>query len=125
MEPLTNNPTYISVFSMLQQILQHDMWDVTPTDLHDWAALKADIATHGLRNSLLLAPMPTASTAQILGNNESIEPYTSNIYTRRVLSGEFQVVNHHLLRDLTEMGLWSDEMKNMLIAHNGSIQVKN
>ncbi|XP_041455008.1 ribonucleoside-diphosphate reductase large subunit-like [Lytechinus variegatus] len=103
-------------------ILQHDMWDVTPTDLHDWAALKADIAKHGVRNSLLLAPMPTASTAQILGNNESIEPYTSNIYTRRVLSGEFQVVNHHLLRDLTDMGLWSDEMKNMLIAHSGSIQ---
>ncbi|XP_054754792.1 ribonucleoside-diphosphate reductase large subunit-like [Lytechinus pictus] len=103
-------------------ILQHDMWGVTPTDLHDWAALKADIAKHGVRNSLLLAPMPTASTAQILGNNESIEPYTSNIYTRRVLSGEFQVVNHHLLRDLTDMGLWSDEMKNMLIAHTGSIQ---
>ena len=67
------------------------MWDVTPTSLHDWASLKARIAKHGVRNSLLLAPMPTASTAQILGNNESIEPYTSNIYTRRVLSGEFQV----------------------------------
>ncbi|XP_072170732.1 ribonucleoside-diphosphate reductase large subunit-like [Diadema setosum] len=103
-------------------ILQYDMWGVTPTDLHDWAALKADIAKHGLRNSLLLAPMPTASTAQILGNNESIEPYTSNIYTRRVLSGEFQIVNHHLLRDLTDKGLWTDEMKNLLIAHNGSIQ---
>lgn len=73
------------------QILQYDMWDVTPTDLWDWQSLKAKIAKHGLRNSLLLAPMPTASTAQILGNNESIEPYTSNIYTRRVLSGEFQV----------------------------------
>ncbi|XP_780425.2 ribonucleoside-diphosphate reductase large subunit [Strongylocentrotus purpuratus] len=103
-------------------ILQQDMWGVTPTDLHDWASLKADIAKHGVRNSLLLAPMPTASTAQILGNNEAIEPYTSNIYTRRVLSGEFQVVNHHLLRDLTDMGLWSDEMKNNLIANNGSIQ---
>lgn len=67
------------------------MWDVTPTDLHDWAALKAEVAQHGVRNSLLLAPMPTASTAQILGNNESIEAYTSNIYSRRVLSGEFQV----------------------------------
>lgn len=99
------------------------MWGVTPTDLHDWASLKADIAKHGVRNSLLLAPMPTASTAQILGNNEAIEPYTSNIYSRRVLSGEFQVVNHHLLRDLTDMGLWSDEMKNNLIANNGSIQV--
>uniref|UniRef100_A0A8D3CY24 Ribonucleoside-diphosphate reductase n=1 Tax=Scophthalmus maximus TaxID=52904 RepID=A0A8D3CY24_SCOMX len=79
-------------------------------------------ALHGVRNSLLLAPMPTASTAQILGNNESIEPYTSNIYTRRVLSGEFQIVNPHLLKDLTERGLWSDEMKNQLIAQNGSIQ---
>ncbi|XP_038055328.1 ribonucleoside-diphosphate reductase large subunit-like [Patiria miniata] len=103
-------------------ILQYDMWNVTPTDLHDWAALKADIAKYGLRNSLLLAPMPTASTAQILGNNESIEPYTSNIYTRRVLSGEFQIVNQHLLKDLTESGLWNDDMKNLLIAHNGSIQ---
>ncbi len=78
---------------------------------------------HGTRNSLLLAPMPTASTAQILGNNESIEPYTSNIYSRRVLSGEFQVVNHHLLRDLTDLGLWDEAMKHKLIAHNGSVQV--
>jgi ribonucleoside-diphosphate reductase subunit M1 len=103
-------------------IFQYDMWDVTPTDLHDWSALKAKVAQHGVRNSLLLAPMPTASTAQILGNNEGIEAYTSNIYTRRVLSGEFQVVNHHLLRDLTERDLWDDEMKNQLIAANGSIQ---
>uniref|UniRef100_A0A8C3B239 Ribonucleoside-diphosphate reductase n=1 Tax=Cyclopterus lumpus TaxID=8103 RepID=A0A8C3B239_CYCLU len=103
-------------------ILQYDMWDKTPTDLCDWKALKAKIAMHGVRNSLLLAPMPTASTAQILGNNESIEAYTSNIYTRRVLSGEFQIVNPHLLKDLTERGLWSDEMKNQLIAQNGSIQ---
>lgn len=73
------------------QVLQYDMWDVTPTDLWDWAVLKTKIAQHGVRNSLLLAPMPTASTAQILGNNESFEPYTSNIYSRRVLSGEFQV----------------------------------
>lgn len=102
--------------------MQFDLWGVTPTDLHDWASLKADIAKHGVRNSLLLAPMPTASTAQILGNNESIEPYTSNIYTRRVLSGEFQIVNQHLLKDLTELGLWNDDMKNLLIAHNGSIQ---
>ncbi|CAM9216157.1 unnamed protein product [Lampetra fluviatilis] len=105
-----------------QGILQYDMWDVTPTDLCDWASLKKKIAQHGVRNSLLIAPMPTASTAQILGNNESIEPYTSNIYTRRVLSGEFQVVNPHLLKDLTERGLWSEEMKNQLIAHNGSVQ---
>ena len=105
-------------------ILQYDMWNVTPTDLHDWTALKARISQHGVRNSLLLAPMPTASTAQILGNNEGIEAYTSNIYSRRVLSGEFQVVNQHLLRDLTELDLWDDEMKNKLIAANGSIQVR-
>ncbi|CAG9858648.1 unnamed protein product [Phyllotreta striolata] len=103
-------------------ILQYDMWDVTPTDLWDWSSLKANIAKHGLRNSLLLAPMPTASTAQILGNNESIEPYTSNIYTRRVLSGEFQVVNQHLINDLTERGLWDDAMKNQILANLGSIR---
>jgi len=103
-------------------ILQYDMWNVTPTDLHDWTALKAKIAKHGVRNSLLLAPMPTASTAQILGNNEGIEAYTSNIYSRRVLSGEFQVVNQHLLRDLTELDLWDDDMKNKLIASGGSVQ---
>ena len=104
-------------------ILQYDMWEKTPTDLWDWKLLKEKIAQHGVRNSLLLAPMPTASTAQILGNNESIEAYTSNIYTRRVLSGEFQIVNPHLLKDLTERGLWNEDMKNKLIAHNGSIQV--
>ncbi|KAJ8919537.1 hypothetical protein NQ315_002158 [Exocentrus adspersus] len=103
-------------------ILQYDMWAVTPTSLWDWAALKQKIAKHGVRNSLLLAPMPTASTAQILGNNESIEPYTSNIYTRRVLSGEFQIVNHHLLKDLTERGLWDETMKNQIVANCGSIQ---
>jgi len=103
-------------------IFQYDMWNVTPTDLHDWVALKAKVKKHGIRNSLLLAPMPTASTAQIMGNNEGIEAYTSNIYARRVLSGEFQVVNHHLLRDLSERGLWSDEMKNKIMLANGSIQ---
>jgi len=103
-------------------ILQYDMWNVTPTPLHDWTKLKARIAKHGVRNSLLLAPMPTASTAQILGNNESVEAYTSNIYTRRVLSGEFQVVNQHLLRDLTEINLWNDDIKNAIISANGSIQ---
>jgi len=102
--------------------LQYDMWGVTPTDLHDWSALKAKIAEHGIRNSLLLAPMPTASTAQILGNNESVEAYTSNIYSRRVLSGEFQVVNQHLLRDLTELDIWSEELKNEIISNNGSVQ---
>lgn len=105
-----------------QGVLQYDMWNKTPTDLWDWADLKKKIAKHGLRNSLLLAPMPTASTAQILGNNESFEPFTSNIYQRRVLSGEFQVVNHHLLHDLTEADLWDDDMKNLIIHNNGSIQ---
>lgn len=105
-----------------QGILQYDMWNVTPTDLWDWASLKSQIADHGVRNSLLVAPMPTASTSQILGNNECFEPYTSNIYSRRVLAGEFQVVNPWLLRDLVEMGLWSDNMKNRIIADGGSIQ---
>ncbi|KAI6123381.1 ribonucleotide reductase [Pisolithus croceorrhizus] len=104
-----------------QGILQYDMWGVTPTDLWDWSSLKEKIAQNGLRNSLLLAPMPTASTSQILGFNECFEPYTSNIYTRRVLAGEFQVVCPWLLRDLVERGLWNDEMKNMIIAHNGSV----
>jgi ribonucleoside-diphosphate reductase subunit M1 len=103
-------------------VLQHDMWNVTPSDMWDWAGLKAKIATHGVRNSLLLAPMPTASTSQILGNNECFEPYTSNIYIRRVLSGEFQIVNPHLLKDLTELNLWNESMKNRIIAENGSIQ---
>lgn len=105
-----------------QGILQYDMWNVTPSELWDWDALKADIAQHGVRNSLLVAPMPTASTSQILGFNECFEPYTSNIYSRRVLAGEFQVVNPWLLRDLVEMGLWSDNMKNRIIADGGSIQ---
>ncbi|KAF5304535.1 hypothetical protein FQA39_LY09586 [Lamprigera yunnana] len=103
-------------------ILQYDMWNKTPTNLWDWDGLKAKISKHGVRNSLLLAPMPTASTAQILGNNESVEPYTSNIYTRRVLSGEFFVVNQHLINDLTDLDLWSDVMKNQIIANYGSVQ---
>lgn len=102
--------------------LQPDLWGVTPSDRWDWKALKAEIVKKGMRNSLLVAPMPTASTAQILGNNECFEPYTSNIYTRRVLSGEYIIVNKHLLRDLNALGLWSDEMKNKLIAANGSVQ---
>lgn len=103
-------------------ILQYDMWNVTPTDLWDWDTLKANLAQHGIRNSLLVAPMPTASTSQILGFNECFEPYTSNIYSRRVLAGEFQIVNPYLLKDLVEMGLWNDDMKNRLIASGGSIQ---
>jgi ribonucleoside-diphosphate reductase subunit M1 len=106
-----------------QNILQFDMWDVVPeSGLCDWDALRARIQKHGVRNSLLLAPMPTASTSQILGNNECFEPYTSNLYTRRVLAGEFQVVNPHLLNDLIELGLWNDVIKNRIIADNGSIQ---
>lgn len=103
-------------------ILQFDLWNVTPGDRWDWADLKEKIKEHGIRNSLLLAPMPTASTSQILGNNECFEPYTSNIYTRRTLSGEYIVVNKHLLNDLIELGLWDTEMKEQLMAANGSIQ---
>lgn len=102
--------------------LQFDMWGVTPSDRWDWDGLKEKIKKHGLRNSLLLAPMPTASTSQILGNNECFEPYTANIYTRRTLSGEYIVVNKHLLKDLIRLGLWSDDMKHRLMASNGSIQ---
>ena len=86
----------------------------------DWYRLKDEVVKYGVRNSLLVAPMPTASTSQILGNNECFEPYTSNIYVRRVLSGEFVVVNKHLLKDLVELGLWNDDMKNKIICHNGS-----
>lgn len=103
-------------------ILQFDMWDVKPSDRWDWTALKADVVEHGLRNSLLIAPMPTASTSQILGNNECFEPYTSNIYTRRVLAGEFTIVNKHLLTDLVERGLWTPDARNQIIADRGSIQ---
>merc|ERR1712178_618256 len=92
---------------------------------YDWAALKARITKHGLRNSLLVAPMPTASTAQILGNNESFEPYTQNLYVRRVLSGEFVQVNRHLLKDLISRGLCTEELRMQLIAHNGSVQQLN
>jgi ribonucleoside-diphosphate reductase alpha chain len=104
-------------------IFQFDMWGVNPASGRwDWSKLKKDVKKHGIRNSLLLAPMPTASTSQILGNNECFEPYTSNIYTRRVLSGEFVVVNKHLLKDLVELNLWNEGMKNRLIAENGSVQ---
>ena len=105
-----------------QGLLQYDLWGRTPTDLWDWDSLKAKVAKHGLRNSLLLAPMPTASTSQILGFNECFEPYTSNIYMRRVLAGEFQVVNPWLLRELVEQGLWNESMKQRIIASGGSIQ---
>lgn len=105
-----------------QGIFQFDMWNVRPTDRWEWDVLREEVKKYGVRNSLLLAPMPTASTSQILGNNECFEPYTSNIYSRRVLSGEFIVVNKHLLMDLVRLGLWNNDMKNKIIAANGSVQ---
>ena len=106
-----------------QGIFQFDMWNVTPkSNRYDWAILKEKVKKFGLRNSLLVAPMPTASTSQILGNNECFEPYTSNIYTRRTLSGEFIIANKHLMKDLIELGLWNDSMRNRLISTNGSVQ---
>jgi len=102
--------------------LQYDMWGVTPTDRWNWAGLKAKLAQFGMRNSLLMAPMPTASTAQILGNNEATEPFTSNMYNRRVLAGEFTIVNKYLLNDLTERGLWTSSVRNKIIADGGSVQ---
>lgn len=102
--------------------LQMDMWGVKPSDRWNWESLRGNIAQNGVRNSLLVAPMPTASTSQILGNNECFEPYTSNIYVRRVLSGEFTVVNQHLLHDLTRLGLWDSDMKNELVACSGSVK---
>lgn len=103
-------------------IFQYDMWDATPSPRWNWQGLKEDVAKHGVRNSLLVALMPTASTSQILGNNECFEPYTQNIYSRRVLSGEFIVVNKCLMRDLVKLGLWNDKIKNDVFAANGSIQ---
>jgi ribonucleoside-diphosphate reductase alpha subunit len=103
-------------------IFQFDMWNTTPSDRWEWDVLKEEVKEHGVRNSLLLAPMPTASTAQILGNNECFEPYTSNVYTRRVLSGEFIIVNKHLLKDLVKEGLWTKEMRQTIMSTSGSIQ---
>jgi ribonucleoside-diphosphate reductase alpha chain len=102
---------------------QFDLWEEKPcTDRYDWESLRKEVMEHGTRNSLLVAPMPTASTSQILGNNESFEPYTTNIYTRRVLAGEFVCVNPHLVRDLIALGKWTVDIKNQLVAHNGSVQ---
>jgi ribonucleoside-diphosphate reductase alpha chain len=102
---------------------QFDLWDTKPTSgRYDWEKLRADVIHYGARNSLLLAPMPTASTSQILGNNESFEPYTSNVYTRRVLAGEFVCLNPHLVNDLIELDLWTSDVKNALLAFNGSVQ---
>jgi len=104
---------------------QHNLWGLKDEELSgrwDWGSLRKEVMEHGVRNSLLVAPMPTASTSQILGNNEAFEPYTSNIYTRRVLSGEFIVVNKHLLEDLVKLGLWNETLKQELMRHNGSVQ---
>jgi ribonucleoside-diphosphate reductase alpha chain len=106
-------------------LFQHNLWNIKDEELSgrwDWAALRKEVIKHGVRNSLLMAPMPTASTSQILGNNEAFEPYTSNIYTRRVLSGEFIVVNKHLLEDLVKRGLWTEDLKQQLMRNNGSVQ---
>ena len=103
-------------------ILQFDMWNVTPSERYDWTTLKKSIQDHGIRNSLLLAPMPTASTSQILGNNECFEPYTSNIYTRRTLAGDYVVANKHLMKELVELDLWTEDLKNNIILNKGSIQ---
>jgi len=104
---------------------QYNLWQVEDPELSgrwDWAKLRKEVIKHGVRNSLLLAPMPTASTAQIMGNNEAFEPFTSNIYTRRTLSGEFIIINKHLVKDLISLGLWNEDMKNMIIINKGSVQ---
>jgi ribonucleotide reductase alpha subunit len=103
-------------------ILQFDMWDVTPSERYDWTALKESIKKYGLRNSLLVAPMPTASTSQILGYNECFEPFTSNLYSRRTLAGEFVVVNKYLMKELIQLGCWNEEIKNNIILNKGSVQ---
>jgi ribonucleoside-diphosphate reductase alpha chain len=103
-------------------VLQFDMWNIQPSDRYDWVRLKTDIQTHGLRNSLLMAPMPTASTSQILGFNECIEPITSNIYSRRTMAGEFILANKYLMKELIDLGLWNERVKNNIIANNGSVQ---
>ncbi|EMG48557.1 RNR1 Ribonucleoside-diphosphate reductase large chain 1 [Candida maltosa Xu316] len=105
-----------------QGILQFDLWDHTPSKMYNWDTIKESIKKFGLRNSLLVAPMPTASTSQILGFNECFEPYTSNLYNRRVLSGEYQVVNKYLIKDLMDLGIWNSAMRNKIIMENGSIQ---
>jgi len=103
-------------------LLQFDLWNIKPSNRYNWNELKEEMKKYGLRNSLLLAPMPTASTSQILGNNECFEPYTSNVYIRRTLAGEFVVINEHLVRDLINLNLWNPLLKDQIIAANGSIQ---
>jgi ribonucleoside-diphosphate reductase alpha subunit len=124
----TRDPNLIGAYSSFegspasQGILQYDMWNVKPSSRYDWNKLKKNIKKYGLRNSLLIAPMPTASTSQILGYNECFEPYTSNIYTRRTLAGEFILVNKKLMKELIDLNLWNEEIKNNIIANKGSVQ---
>ena len=109
---------------MSQGKLQFDLWNYQPNKCgYDWEQLRSDILKYGLRNSLLLAPMPTASTSQILGNNECFEPFTSNIYTRRTLAGEFIIVNKYLLKDLHNLGLWDNELKYNILMNDGSVSI--
>ena len=103
-------------------IFQFDLWNVKPSERYDWSVLRQDIMTYGVKNSLCLAPMPTASTSQILGNNECFEPFTSNLYTRRTIAGEFMVINKHLMKQLIDRGIWSPRIKDLLIQHKGSVQ---
>jgi ribonucleotide reductase alpha subunit len=103
-------------------LLQFDLWGVTPSNVFDWNIIKENIKKYGLRNSLLIAPMPTASTSQIMGNNECFEPYTTNIYLRRTLAGEFVMVNKHLIRDLQAIGKWSPDIKTEIVRNGGSVQ---
>ena len=127
-EPLHNTANPNGAYSsfagspLSNGIFQFDMWNVSPSDRYNWQELRDSIITHGTRNSLLLAPMPTASTSQILGNNECFEPFTSNIYNRRTLAGEFVVVNNYLMQELTDLGVWNEDLKNSIIANRGSIQ---
>ena len=119
--------SYSSFFGspISQGIFQFDMWKVTPSSKYDWEKLRKNIMTYGIRNSLLVAPMPTASTSQILGFNECFEPFTSNIYSRRTLAGEFILPNKYLMKELINLELWNEEMKNNIIANKGSIQQIN
>jgi len=123
-----NTERYVGAYSSFdgspasQGILQFDMWEVTPSDRYDWTALKTSIMQHGIRNSLLMAPMPTASTSQILGFNECFEPITSNMYSRRTMAGEFVLVNKYLMKELIQLGQWNEQMKNNIILNKGSIQ---
>ena len=126
--PVCRNENWVGSYSSFegspasQGILQFDMWNINPSDRYDWTLLKHEIMKNGIRNSLLLAPMPTASTSQILGNNECFEPLTSNIYTRRTIAGEFVMVNKYLMYDLINIGYWNDDIKNNIIANQGSVQ---